>query len=584
MQERAGEYRLMQRAALVGFGALAATAIWALVDGWNHGAIGDRVFVAVFTALSVFAGVTLAVAGPLTLGRATAAAAVLAVPLSGLMTWASMRFADPDRFLDSGPGVLIAGLIALLATPFLALAAEDRRPVLDYARLFDAAWTITVRTAAAWAFLAAFWAVVLMSNALLELVGIDLIEILFQTDWLRFAVSGAVLGLGLAVAYELRDFVSPHLILRLLRLLLPILLVVVGIFLAALPLRGLSGLFGDFSTAATLMGVALGAITLISTALDREDAEGIRTPGMKFAARGLALMLPVLTTLAAWSVALRVAQYGWTPDRVLAATAAAVIAVYGLAYAVAALRGRGWRARIRQANVWMALVALGAACLWLTPVLNPERISADNQVARFLDGRSDLSQLPVWRLHSDWGVAGQSALDRVVAQSGDPQVAAHVAAARGAGSLSDFSAAIGESESADRRADVARRMLVRPEGAVTLDPELFSDLPAYRLEALSDGCETLCLWISAAFLPGLAATDQAVILAAGPDDRVMALHVVIVAGRIARVREMYDLTDLAWGAPPLSALRALAEDTRAPVRPSGILGLQIGDTLLIPAP
>ncbi len=584
MQERADHYRLMQRAALIVFGAFAATAIWALVDSWTHGGVGDRAFVAAFTALAVFSGVTLALAGPLTLTRASAAAAALAAPLSGLMTWASLRFDDPARFLDSGPGVLIACLIVLLATPFLALAAEDRRPVFDYARLFDAAWTITVRTAAAWAFLAAFWALVLMSNALLELVGIDLIEVLFDTDWLRFAVSGAVLGLGLAVAYELRDFVSPLLILRLLRLLLPVLLVVVAIFLAALPLRGLSGLFGDFSTAATLMGVAVGAITLISTALDREDGAGIRTPGMKLAARGLALMLPVLTTLAAWSVALRIAQYGWTPDRVLAATAAAVIAVYGLAYAVAALRGRGWRGRIRQANVRMALVALVGACLWFTPVLNPERISANNQMERFLDGRSDLSQLPVWRLQSDWGVAGQRALDRVVAQSGDPEVAARVAAARGAGSLSEFSAAIGQTESADRRAELARRMLVRPEGAVTLVPELFSDLPAYRLEALAEGCGTLCIWISAAFLPGLSATDQAVILAATPDERVMALHVVIEAGRITRVREMYDLTDRTWGAPPLSALRALAEGTGAPVRPSGILGLEIGDALLIPVP
>ena len=585
MQDRAGEYRLAQRAALVAFGGVAGAALWALVDVWTHDLLGDRLFVAGFTALAVFCGVALALAGPLSLTRAAAAAAALALPLAGLMTWASLRFDAPTQFLDSGPAVGIAALIVLLATPFLALAAEEGRPVFDYARLFDTSWTITVRTAAAWVFVAAFWAVILISNALLELVGIDMIQALFRTDWLRFAVSGAVLGLGLAVAYELREFVSPQLILRLSRLLLPILLVVVAVFLAALPFRGLSNLFGDVSTAATLMGVALAGITLISTALDREDAAGIRTPGMKLAARGLALMLPVLTTLALWSVALRVGQYGWTPDRVLAAIAATVAAIYGVAYAVQALRGRGWRARIRQANVGMAVVALAAACLWLTPVLNPERISAQSQVARYLDGRSDLGQLPVWRMQSDWGVAGQRALDRLVAETGDPDLAARVEAARTATSLVEFSAAIGQVEGASQHAALAQRMQVRPVGAIALTPEMFAGLPPYRVDALAEGCETLCLWISGPFLPGVAAADQAVMLTGAPDNQVQVLHVVIENGRIGRLREMFDLAGGTWAAPSLSDVQALIGDPGAlALRPSGIQGLSLGDALLVPAP
>ncbi|TNF64403.1 MAG: DUF4153 domain-containing protein, partial [Rhodobacteraceae bacterium] len=412
-REAATEAGLGQRAALILFGAVAGWALWALVDLWSVAGLDGRVFVAVFTLASVFFGVALALVGPLSMPRAGAVAGALALPLAGLMTWASFRFEQPAQFLDNGPAVLMAGLIVLLATPFLAVAARGTDRVTEYAALFDAAWTITVRFAAAWVFVGGFWLVILMSDALLELVGLDVIGAILRPDWARFTVSGAVLGLGLAVAYELRDYVSPHLLLRLFRLLLPVLVAVVSVFLAALVVRGLSDLFGEISSAATLMGVALAAITLISTALDRDDADGVRTPGMKAAARILALMLPVVAALAAWAVVLRVAQYGWTPDRVQAAVAAGVILVYGLAYAAAALRGRGWRRRIRQANVWMAMMALGVACLWLTPVLNPQRIAADDQAERFLSSRSELSQLPVWQMQHDWGRAGQAALARV---------------------------------------------------------------------------------------------------------------------------------------------------------------------------
>ena len=74
------------------------------------------------------------------------------------------------------------------------------------------------------------------------------------------------LVLALAVVTELSDYVSPFLILRLLRLMLPPVLLVLAVFLLALPLRGLSGLFGGLSAAATLLAmVAAGATATTRT-------------------------------------------------------------------------------------------------------------------------------------------------------------------------------------------------------------------------------------------------------------------------------------------------------------------------------
>ena len=578
------------RVFLVGFGALAAFCLWVLADSWGNNFLDARPFLALFTFAAVLFGVSLALTGPLPIGRSVLGGLMLAVPVSALITWAGFRFNEASQFLDDPSALAIAGLIVLFATPFVSTFLTDRARWLEYEALFDTAWAIAVRYVAGWLFVAVFWIVVFLSNALLELVDIDIIDVLFDVDWVRFALSGAMLGLGLAVAFELRDYVSPRLVLRMLRLLLPILLAVVAVFVAVLPLRGLTQLFGDFSSAATLMGVAIASISLISIALDRDDHYGINTRGMKAAARALAFLLPVLSGLALWAVILRVAQYSWTPERVLAATVAAVLLLYGAIYALAALRGRGWRGAIRKSNVTMSLVALTVAALWLTPVLNPERISAQSQLERYVSGKATVDQLPLWELSADWGRAGQAVVSQLrlqAEQAPDGVLSTRLAALDAAESRFQFERSVENETVRQQLGDLVSLIAVRPEGAVTLSSDMFSELPQYRLTRVRDGCTRsepdvpTCVWIVGAFVPGLPAEDQGILLFAS-DGRVAANHMILDDGVVQdRVRELYDNQDGTWGALPRDAIEQVLSGAFSIV-PSGILALEIGDNRLVP--
>ena len=82
------------------------------------------------------------------------------------------------------------------------------------------------------------------------------------------------------------------------------------------------------------MTMTVAAATLITTALDSSDAEAAHSPIMQFAARALAVLMPVLGGLAGYAIAIRVGDYGWTPNRVAAAVIAAVVLGYALFYAV----------------------------------------------------------------------------------------------------------------------------------------------------------------------------------------------------------------------------------------------------------
>lgn len=154
-------------------------------------------------------------------------------------------------------------------------------------------------------------------------------------------VTGLALGLAIAVVDELADVVSPDLVLRLLRLLVLPVCIVLGLFLIVLPVAGIETVFSSISAAATLLTISALVATLVTAALDQSGAEQSRSPLILQPARVLALMLIVPSGLAVWAVWERVAQYGWTPDRVFAAVVAVLGLGYGVIYPGAVLLGRG---------------------------------------------------------------------------------------------------------------------------------------------------------------------------------------------------------------------------------------------------
>jgi Domain of unknown function (DUF4153) len=404
---------MQQRWAMMILGLLAGLSLYGL------GEIADRDLLAMpaVLALAAFAATfftaALTMAGPVALPRAVAMALGLAAVVAALISLAGLRF-DPVAEIFDAPLILLAAVVvSLLPLPFLIGWAGPGWS--DYSSLFNQAWGIFVRLSFAWIFVGVVWGLILLSGVLFELVGVTLIKDLLEIDAAAWAITGAVFGLALAVVNELSDFVSPFLILRLLRLLLPLVLGVLVVFLTALPFRGLTGLFGGMSSAATLLAMVAAAVTLISAAVDESDEDAVADGWMAHATRLLAVLLPLPAGLAIWAMALRVGQYGWTPERLFAAVIAALGAAYALSYATSVLR-KNWRANIRSVNIVNALAVVAAAVLWLTPLLNAERIATHSQMARFA-ATGDPAVLDFWAM-ARWGQPGATALAALRTQAG----------------------------------------------------------------------------------------------------------------------------------------------------------------------
>lgn len=395
------------RAVMALIGGLAGLCLWALYRVLDAQLLPERAGLALTAwACAFFIGL-LAMSGPLQPARAAGRAAIVATAAMAFLVLASFRFADADSLIDSGYAPAAFFVMALIPLPF-CIAGGWR----DYPALFAQSWGIVTRYIAACLFTGLFWAVLLLSDALLGIVGIDWIGNVIDRPGAVMVLTGIAFGLAIAVADELSEVVTPNLILRLLRLFIPVVLVVLTVFIVALPLRGLSGLFGGLSAAGTLLGICIAIATLVTVAVDRTEGEAVHLPVMVLSAKALAVILPVPAALSLWSVVMRVQAYGWTPSRVSAVLAAGVALAYGVVYLAAVLRGRGWVGAIRRGNIHLAMLLVALAALWQTPLLNAQRIAAHDQAARIEAGRTPRPDLVPF---DRWGLAGLRERERLAA-------------------------------------------------------------------------------------------------------------------------------------------------------------------------
>ncbi|WP_192841342.1 DUF4153 domain-containing protein [Falsirhodobacter sp. alg1] len=389
-------------------GALAGLGVKLLMGLSSSDVLPDRVYLALVAFMPAFFVALFMMAGPMSLRRAAMEAGGVAAIATAFLSLAALRFQSVADM--PGPQSLMFAymLLVLLPLPFrLAASGAGWR---DYGALFLHAWGIVTRGLTALAFSAVFWLVLTLSHALLRLVGITFIEDIFNTPAISLTLTGAVVGLGVAIANEASDIISPRVMLRFLRLLCPVLLVVLTVFILALPTQGLSEVFGSFSAATVLLVVSVAAATLITVALDADEEEAARLPWVTLSARAISVIMPVPAGLAVWAVVVRVSDYGWTPSRAAAMLASGIALIYAVTYLLSVLWGRGWQTRIRQGNIWLALLVISAAALWQTPLMDVQALSARSQEARIKS--SEISE-PYRVRFEDWGKAGHAAKERL---------------------------------------------------------------------------------------------------------------------------------------------------------------------------
>jgi hypothetical protein len=298
-----------------------------------------------------------------------------------------------------------------LIYPFLFIAHElvssgdqARKVVAPYATYFDEAWKRGVQLALAILFTGLFWAILWLGAALLGFIGFSWLKDLLSNGYFAWPVT----GLAFAASVHLGD-VQPKLMAGFRALVLPVITLVGLVFAASLCVSGLEPLWKTKAATASLLAACVALVLLINAAYQQGDEERPVHVTMKWSARLACLLMLVFSVLAAFSLALRIGQYGLTPDRVLAGVGVIIALAYGLSYSVAAIWPKGrWLNLLEPINIGLAFIKAAILLAVLTPVADPGRLSAESQAARLQSGKVALDQFD-WRvLRYDTGTYGRA--------------------------------------------------------------------------------------------------------------------------------------------------------------------------------
>ncbi len=459
-------------------GAVSGLALWGLWKVLETGVVTDRTALTLAAFVAATLGAHMAVSGPLTQKQAGSRALLVGAVTSLLITLAALRYDEVSFTPPMSVGFLI--ILWHLSLPFVICQGLGRG-LRHYPTLYAEAWKLFERLIAAWIFAGLTWAVIYLADLVLGLVGLQILTMITDVEPLAPMITGGALGLGLAVMLEIGGDVVPALLQRLLRLLLPVLLAVVVLFLVILPFRNFDQVFGSLSAGAIFLVLVAIMASMVTAATGPDDGQQVQPRLMQLAARVMAGLIILPALLAIWALWLRVQQYGWTPERLAAAMLMLIALTSAALYLFAALRPV-WHDGIRRGNVIVALLGMVLTCVFIG-VLPTEKIAARNLITRYEAGLIPTDKLEVYVLER-WGRPGAAALAtlRVKADAGDTALAA----------LLDGQVVAPDPDRIDKlRADLKALLPVQPATATATRDALFDLASADQIQTWISLCQPM---------------------------------------------------------------------------------------------
>jgi Domain of unknown function (DUF4153) len=409
---------LMQGIALYLLQQALESKAWPATDGLIFAPL---LMVAMFVPIIVVVGL-----GNMRLGTLAAWTAVATAVCAGLAMYNVFR--DPTggaAILRVGPTptvwlCLAAGLF--ITHSLIASSDADRKFIASYSRYFDVSWKQGVQLVLAVCFVALFWAMLWLGAELFRLIKIEFLADLIKRRWFWIPVTALAFTYALHITDVRAGLVrgTRTLTLSLLSWLLPIMTLITVAFLLALLFTGLEPLWSTRRATAILLAAAGALIFLINDAYQDGDLQDTVAGIVRHSGTVAALALVPVVVLAAYALALRVGQYGWTPDRIIALACVAVAGCYALGYVLAAVRRGTWLESIELTNVATAYIILAVLLALLTPIADPARLSVADQVARLESGKVSPDQFDFAFLRFLSGRYGEQALERLKTKQDGP--------------------------------------------------------------------------------------------------------------------------------------------------------------------
>lgn len=374
----------------------------------------------------VFVILTLALLGGMTLQllgekarrwRSLLPALVFTLLMGALTLWISYR-GEPG----GGGGVnVVAWLFSLLPLSYIGASFLSAWPATKgqrwrYEDLFHHAWSNVFIVLGALILVGLYLLLATLWSQLFLMLGIEFFNNRFWSNGFMSISLPLVFALGMFMGVCSERVIGQvrSLFFGVCRLLLPMIALISLLFTLALPFTGLEQIWATGYSTPILL-VLVGAQLFLLNGVFQAGGQHRPFPEWLMRIIGLSLLcLPILAALAFYSSWLRVEQYALSPQRFIALALAVLCGMYSVAAVWAVvLRSAVWLSHLRVTNPVLALLCCALLVLINTPLLDPQRLSANDQVRRVLDGRTPPEAFDARNLRFGLGKAGEEAFAKL---------------------------------------------------------------------------------------------------------------------------------------------------------------------------
>lgn len=325
--------------------------------------------------------------------RTVAGASLFAGVLVLVALYTGWQLSPAEAFLSES--IITVFLLTLAVACFKALMylqpLAARRPI-TYEALFGNSWRNFLTTGLAAVMAGCIYLVLMLWAALLNVIGIVFFLDLFTEAWFAFPAFAVSFGLGVFIFRGLARLIDGLTVLLegLMQLLLPLLIAMTAVFLAALPFTGLEPLW-EVGSGTMLLMFLNGLALFFLNAVYQTGRDTPYPPIVHRLVYAGSVLLPIVSALALYGLSLRIAQYGWTVERFWALAVCIIFALFSCGYAGSIVRLRdAWPRNLAPVNRAMGLVVLATAVLANSPLLDFRKISLASQQQRVDSGEIEL--------------------------------------------------------------------------------------------------------------------------------------------------------------------------------------------------
>ncbi|WNN52178.1 DUF4153 domain-containing protein [Hafnia alvei] len=351
-----------------------------------------------------------------TLWKALLAYAVIFIAMTTWVNW------NDVGLRDYGTGILATFYFSLAAIifvtlPWLQVRIENPNSPVNYPDLHDAIWQNTITVVLTLLIAGLMWGILSLGAGLFKLIGIDFFyNLFFEHQIFTYLANSLVLAIGVLICRTNSKLIITvrKLLSLVVKGLLPLLSFFALIFIFSLPFTGINTLAKQWSSATTLLTTMSLLLALLVNAvyLSADNAEQKPYPKIiRYIINGSLLALPIYAILSTYYLGLRIVQYGWTPERLWAAVVVGLSLCLSLAYATAVVRKNTiWLHSLGNINKKMMCLIAAILILCNSPIIDPYRISVNDQMQRYATGKILPDNLDLIMLRFDAGRRGNDAL------------------------------------------------------------------------------------------------------------------------------------------------------------------------------